>query len=313
MAQSRNFYPWTEDDRESPLIRLVVGLPTQAVGRNPAAIYSPDMPLGRGAWTYFDYLDLDGGRIRSAPVRAGMAEGTLAKLDATTPTEQELRELLNALERVFGFDVAIEFTVRDGAPGGRVSVLQVRPLESHESNVVVEVPTVGPESVLVSSCVACGNRLIRDLDYVVYADPPALTEAMGTAVRRELADVNRELREDRYILIGRGWWGTRLTGKGIPVDFHEICHASALVELLDPDQDRSLGGHLLTNILAESIPLLSVCPGSDDAIDREWLRSEPAIPSHKLVRVIIAPPGLTVAVDGRTGRGLVYFEEGVAR
>jgi hypothetical protein len=56
------------------------------------------------------------------------------------------------------------------------------------------------------------------------------------------------------------------------------------------------------------MPLLSVAAGSDDMINREWLREATSIPSHRSVQVIVAPPGLTVAVDGRTGRGIAYFE-----
>jgi hypothetical protein len=110
------------------------------------------------------------------------------------------------------------------------------------------------------------------------------------------------------LLIGPGRWGTRDRFLGIPVEWKQISHARAIVEIglegyrIDP----SHGTHFFHNITSLGIMYFTVPFGSpDERIRWDWLSD--IAPAHAMdfTKHVELPYELDIKVDGRTGKGTI--------
>jgi hypothetical protein len=230
-----------------------------------------------------------------------------------------LQKMVDMLKEFFEFEIAIEFTLDTGTienlyptaqPGININVLQVRPHEIWESNQEIVIPDIDKEKILVSTNFALGNIHLKNIDYLVYIAPRALDMPLAVSLKRTITEINKNLAKDKYILIGPGWWGSSIADLGIPVTYADISHSCALVEILDQNPlTPSFGGHLISNILSDSIPLISISKQSGQYLDTDWFDAQPAYGVYGDVKIIQVPEGVEVIVDGRTRRGIVCLSD----
>ncbi len=234
--------------------------------------------------------------------------GPLLDLPPFGPKGEGLEQVMKELKAVFENDVEIEFAFAS-TDDGRLDLLQVRPLEVIEDRVHLPEPVVAEDRIVVKSSFALGNRLVEGVERIVYVDEACFRTVPHPRIQQEIAAINALSGDAPYILLGPGWWGTEQRGLGVQVSYADIFNACAIVEnLVGTGTPPSYGGHFITNIINEGIPLLSV--GADDLLRSDWLdaieasRGEPGG-----VRVLDVPTGVNVHVDGYAREGMIFVGE----
>jgi hypothetical protein len=362
IAASHNAFPWTREiaaDRDAALYRIVFGLGTRAVAREPACMFSPGYPglidMLRGpedldlTQRKCAFIDLGTGELGSAEISTmvgmddeiGLAaqrfvDGHLKALSAQPDSAatsavvtfkplltsgalgrngEALQEAVGRLKSLFEFDIAIEFALTRNPPSTTAApeeftldVLQVRPAESDESNRIVAWTRPADERLLVETSAALGNTHLRNILYLVYVPRTTVeSDPGGQRARAAIKELNFKLGDLGFVLVGSGWWGTTLPGRGVPVTYDEVSRAKAIVEVLNEFTPHpSFGGHLISNLRGTGTPLLSVT--SNDLFKRDWFETEHACHEVGDIKVIEVPQGLGVAVDGRSRKGIIYLQ-----
>lgn len=222
---------------------------------------------------------------------------------------EALQALLALCAEAVGAPVEIELALSLPPSGPcRLGLLQVRPLVvEHEVVAVSEDELTAPEAV-VASWASLGNGR-AELSDLVYVDPESFSTAATPAVALELAAFNRDLLAAGrpYLLLGFGRWGSSDPWLGIPVRWDQISGARVIVEAALPslNPEPSQGSHFFHNLSSFSVSYLTV-PLGPQGIDWEWIKRQPLSRQERYVRHARLDAPLAVAVDGRSGRGVVY-------
>jgi len=230
------------------------------------------------------------------------------------PLNAAIRALLSHAERVVGGPVEMEFAATfhpKEDPPGRLGVLQVRPLVV--STEVVDLRAAGPPGFVpfVSSKSVLGNGVEEGIEDVVCLKPERVGKESFAGAAADVAAVNRALLAERrpYVLIGFGRWGSADPWLGVPVVWGDVGGARVLVEasLAERSIEMSQGSHFFHNISSFRVGYFSVA--GDGAIDWDWLSAQPALLETGWLRHVRLARPLRVAVDGRTGHGIIFRRE----
>ncbi len=247
------------------------------------------------------------------------------------PLNRALTALLACCEHALGTEVEIEFAATFGTPGSapgailpaaasdvlagpgertaHLGFLQVRPLVVSSEAVDIPAELLASEDALVSTESALGNGTNDHLTDIVYLRPDRFDTAQTHAMAGELEQINRRLQEEgrSYVLLGFGRWGTSDPWLGVPVQWGQIAQARVIVEASLPqcEPDPSQGSHFFHNVTSFRVLYFSVRHRSSRAIDWDWLAGRPAVQETRFARHVRLERPLRVAVDGRTGRGVI--------
>ena len=188
-----------------------------------------------------------------------------------------------------------------GAPAcGDVMRLQIK-LNDEERIVDVKFKTYG-----------CGSAIASSTLFVDMLKGKTIEEAKQVKdkdIAKELELFNRQLgKENPYLLIGPGRWGTADPWLGIPVNWKQISHARVMVEIgideLNPEP--SFGSHFFQNVTSLRIgyfTLQHVQKGGD--LDIDWLNKQPIKQATKFIRWIHLKENLHITINGRIGTGVI--------
>lgn len=228
----------------------------------------------------------------------------------TFPLPQLLLELLALGRKGMGSPVEIEFAVNfSGEPFNKdrrkaeFSLLQIRPmaLDCSQTNIVID-----PEEIKNAFCystMALGNGCSRGIDHILLVKPETFDPANTIRVAADISRFNQLMRQaDRkYILIGPGRWGSADPWLGIPLKWHDISHAIAILETTYQNLQAapSQGTHFFHNITSMGISYVTVRQNGADFIDWQWINSlstEKETVDIKLVRSLSA---FTIKINGK--------------
>lgn len=146
-----------------------------------------------------------------------------------------IRQMLDTLESAYDYPVDVEFTINWADNGYKVNLVQCRPLQTRGLGKAVTPPEIDEDAgcLLASQGHFMGGNVRLPLNYVIMVKPDAylkLGEQDRYATARQVGILNKLLREEQFMVIGPGRWGTTTPSLGVPVHFTEICNASVLVE-----------------------------------------------------------------------------------
>jgi len=190
----------------------------------------------------------------------------------------DMRGMLQTLERAYGSPVDIEFTANLTGDGNcRINLLQCRPFQARTKRIGarIEFPRrVQPGRVVFDSHgPIIGQSRELEIHRVIYVTPSEygrLPHADRYAIARVVGQIlHLPTASDRknIMLLGPGRWGTSMPHLGLPVTFAEISPAAVLCEIalmhegLIPDV--SLGTHFLNDLVELDILCLGVFPGRE--------------------------------------------------
>ncbi len=230
----------------------------------------------------------------------------------TFPMAQIINRVLKLGEEAMGCPVEIEFAgdfADDTDKTPKFYLLQIRPFMAHEENLGKEIEASRDELFVCSNEIS-GNRVINDIQDLVYVKPESFDNTKTLSMVEEVNQINKKLtKEERpYILIGPGRWGTHDRHLGIPVDWAAINGARVIMEvdLADFKVDHSQGSHFFHNITSAGIPYFCVKYNSEkDFLDWEWLEKVNTIEETDFFKHVRTLSPLLVIVNGKKREGRI--------
>lgn len=231
------------------------------------------------------------------------------------PFNDLVKELLAAAERTLNTEVEIEFALTLQAPMGeplraRLGFLQVRSTVLSDEVVEVTTEELADPRAIVASDMVIGNGIADDIRDIVFVRPENFSPLVTRTIAQHLEVVNRELQQEQrpFVLIGFGRWGSSHPSLGIPVDWSQISGARTIVEATLPEMNVELsqGSHFFHNLSSFRTSYFMVHHGGRFAINWDWLNRQAVIHQTDLIRHIRPAASLSVRVDGRSRRGVIF-------
>lgn len=266
--------------------------------------------------------DVNDGILRDTEYGAGRKVVTFANMlkhDAF-PLAKVLQFMLETGQYEMGRPVEIEFagkvnpTPASDGKKGTVYWLQIRPIVDRKEMLNDNVTEVDNSLLLIRSNAALGHGIMDNVRTVVYVKPDSFDTLHTSEIAEEIASLNSEMvaNNEPYILIGPGRWGTSDPMLGIPVRWPQIAGARLIVESALPDfrVEPSQGTHFFQNLTSFGTGYFTVDPYAGNGfVDMEYLDTLPSVLSGKYIRVVRFSSPLTIAINGRKSRGVVFKPE----
>lgn len=205
---------------------------------------------------------------------------TFEDLLLRTPFAERIRNILLILEQHYRAPVDLEFTVSvrengQGKPDLCITILQCRPQSQLQVNAAASLPEDLPsEDIVFQTRFVVPEGRIPRVDTILFVPPEGYFKLPSLNLRADLArligQLNAALSAEKFICVGPGRWGSANTDLGVPIDYGDIYHASALVELagqgigLPPEP--SLGTHFFQDLLESQIYPLAIYLDDDKNI-----------------------------------------------
>ena len=216
-------------------------------------------------------------------------------------------------QKEMGRPVEIEFAgvidFKDDTKG-TLYWLQIRPIVERKDLVDDSIMALPDEKVLLRSNTALSHGNIENVSTIVYVRPNNFSSSNNSLIAREIEKINRNFteRNEGYILVGPGRWGSSDTALGIPVKWPHISSARLIVEssLSNYRIEPSQGTHFFQNLTSFGVGYFTINPGMNGGVyDVEYLDSIPAEYESDFVRIVRFDSPLTIGINGRKGVGVV--------
>jgi hypothetical protein len=233
---------------------------------------------------YLVQLEQDGyfSSLRSSVVEGGMRSlvMTFEDLLRRTDTAERLRKILKILEEKYNSPVDLEFTLKIDRPNTVkpqvcLTILQCRPQSYLVSGEQVELPINLPKpDIIFSTRFVVPEGVIPQVDYIVYVPANEYFSLPSKEARfqlvRAVSRLNNAMKDENFICVGPGRWGSSNSDLGLSVDYGDIYNTSALVELsglgIGPAPEPSLGTHFFQDLLEEQIFPLAVQLDDEESV-----------------------------------------------
>ncbi len=277
-----------------------------------------------------------------APVRIMLGEHpgrdlvlTFDDLLRRTPFPKRLSRMLQILEKSYGSPVDTEFTLRlvdphSAHPEVEITILQCRP-QSHIQESQARLPQeLDPGDIVFSTGSMAPQGRVSEVDYVVFVPPEGYfslpTSSARAALGRLIGQINALLKNETFICVGPGRWGTSTPDLGVRLGYGDIYNTRALVELtgsfMGQAPEPSFGTHFFQDLVESNIyPLAIELEDPDTIFDRAFFYNTPnhllefipdAAPfetSLRLLRVADFRFGshLELVMDDQAGRAVAFL------
>lgn len=262
---------------------------------------------------------------------------TFEELLKRTDFAEKMRHILKTLEKNYHSPVDLEFTLNiehtdHAQPHLCITILQCRPQSSLMPTEVVSLPVnLQPEDIIFSTRFVVPEGVVSGIDYVLYVPPEGYFQLESMDLRnllvRSIARLNAALENERFICVGPGRWGSANSDLGVPVNYGDIYHTRALVELagqgVGSAPEPSLGTHFFQDLLESQIyPLAIVLDDPQSVFNRRFFDGSPnrveqfiqvdarILPALRLIRVADFRPGhhLRLVMSDEKSYAVAYLE-----
>ncbi|MDE7470008.1 MAG: PEP/pyruvate-binding domain-containing protein, partial [Paramuribaculum sp.] len=234
------------------------------------------------------------------------------------PLAQAIGFMLSTGQREMMRPVEIEFagmiddSSADAEHKGRIYWLQIRPIVNKSEQVDEHLMSLPDEDLLLRSEKALGNGTVNDVFNVVYVRPQGFNSMNNPALAREIEKVNRDFikKNQGYILIGPGRWGSSDAALGIPVKWPNISQARLIVEasLKGYRVEPSQGTHFFQNLTSMGAAYFTIDSSAGEGyFDVSKLDKLPAVYESDGLRIVEFQTPLIIGIDGKKGRGVVVY------
>jgi hypothetical protein len=233
------------------------------------------------------------------------------------PLNKAVKAVMALCEKQMDSAVEIEFAVTFPRPHelgpARLALLQCRPMVvSHEQVDITGEELMKPD-LLVASNHVMGNGTIDEIRDVIYCKPQSFEARHTRVMANQLEKMNRKLLEQGrpYLLIGFGRWGSSDPWLGIPVKWGQIGGAKVIIEATLPNMiiEPSQGSHFFHNITSFRVSYFYHYHGARPRIKWNWLNAQTVEAETEFIRQVRLERPLLVKVDGRCGRGAIWYDD----
>jgi CheY-like chemotaxis protein len=210
--------------------------------------------------------------------------------------------------------IEIEFAVDlNKNEGGEYTfnLLQIRPIVDTTDNQIVDLGDVDKDKAIIYSDSALGNGIYKGLRDIVYVRPENFNAANNIKLPSIIEKINESFakRNESYILVGPGRWGSSDPWLGIPVRWPQISQSRIIVEsgLNNYRIDPSQGTHFFQNLTSFRVGYLTVNPFIKQGVyNHKFLDEMPATYEDEFIRVVHFDKDLVVKLNGKNSLAVVY-------
>lgn len=249
-----------------------------------------------------------------------------------------MKTILTLLEKHYGSPVDTEFTAEIMDPQAAhsqvsITLLQCRPQSAISESGDVELPALlNTSDIIFSTRRMVPRGRVSGIRWVLYVPPQGYfslaTPAERNRLERAIGGLNAALKDECFICVGPGRWGTSTPDLGVGIAYGDIYHTHALVELtgrgVGPDLEPSFGTHFFQDLMEAHIYPLNVNLDDLDSIfcqdffektpNRlpEFLNADDTLQRClRLIKVEDYRPGhsLSLVMNDESGKAVAYLCE----
>lgn len=193
---------------------------------------------------------------------------------------------------------------------GTLYWLQIRPMVDRCEMLNEDVLSVPHDKALIISTQALGHGATDGIHDIVWVKPEAFSFANNVTIATEIEKINSNFtaRNENYILIGPGRWGSSDEALGIPVKWTHISAARLIVETavegnrIEPSQ----GTHFFQNLTSFGVGYFTVDGiDGDNWLDIEFIKNQEPVYESDYLRIVHFDQTLPIAINGPRGYGIV--------
>jgi hypothetical protein len=211
-----------------------------------------------------------------APIRSRLASPekmviTFDGLLSRIPFAPTMRTALKLLEAHYGSPVDTEFALEiidpDEHPEVQITLLQCRPQSHIQNGTEVQIPhELKEENIIFSTHTMVPQGAVQNIRYILFVPSEGYfsleSQDERTQLERAIGQLNAALKDETYIAVGPGRWGTSTPDLGVHVTYSDIYNAHALVELagvsVGASPEPSFGTHFFQDLMEANIYPLGV-------------------------------------------------------
>jgi len=230
------------------------------------------------------------------------------------PLDKILQYLLQLGSRAMNVPVEIEFAVEINSNTEKPNefrFLQIRPMLVDSTFEDISVFEGESEQVFCKSDQALSHGRIEGIRDIVFVKSENFKRANMIHMADHVAEYNQKFKSKNqpYLLLGPGRWGTSDRWLGIPTKWDQISSARVIVEADYGDfvVEPSFGTHFFQNLITFQIGYLTINSKSkNNYLDWEWLNSITAVSETEYVRHVHLKRPMSILVDGRNGKAVIF-------
>ncbi len=230
------------------------------------------------------------------------------------PLSEIITEFLNLGYQALGTHVEVEFAInlyKDKYRKPEFYILQIRPMVTGGESLDVLVEGSDLDKAICFTHHAIGNGVMDNIYDLIFVDPDELDFARSSQIALEVEELNHQFikKDNKYILVGFGRWGTADPWLGIPVDWYQVSRAQIIIESCreDLNTEPSQGSHFFHNLISLRLGYFYIkgAPHAD-YIDWKWLKSQKPFQKTKHLRHLRLKKPFITKIDGRTSTGVIF-------
>ena len=236
------------------------------------------------------------------------------------PLAKILSELLELCKSELMCDVEIEFAAdivqKSSNKELALKLLQVRPVGEYFKDRSISADEIKSkiDSVLATSTKALGSGAITGIRHIIYVSPSSFDSARTRDMALEIARLNSILkdRNDGYMLVGPGRWGSSDPWLGIPVSWSDISEARLIVECGIPGfrVEPSQGTHFFQNITSLGVGYLNIdTVAGDGVVDFGMLDNMPGEVCGDFVKLVTLTDEVIAYIDRSDASAIVGLKQ----
>ena len=259
-----------------------------------------------------------------------------------TPFARRMTELLSILEKTYDSPIDTEFTAEIINPGVarpevRITLLQCRPQSHLRDAREVELPAkINPAEVIFSTRRMVPRGIVTNIRWVMFVTPEGYFSLTSPAKRnrleRSIGTVNAALKDETYICVGPGRWGTSTPDLGVGIAYGDIYRTRALIELtgkgIGPELEPSFGTHFFQDLVESNIYPLNINLDDHGTVFNrgffyktpnhlaDFIRSdEGLLGALRLIKVEDFRPGcsITLVMNDEAGKAMAFLRKELGR
>ncbi len=275
--------------------------------------------------------------IRSSAVDPADVVITFDELLRRTPFAATMRTALKLLEEFYHGPVDTEFTLQINEPLSlqpkvMITLLQCRPQSAIEEEEAHIPEDLDEKNIIFSTRRMVPRGAVMGIRYVLFVPAEGYFSLTSPAERvrleRAIGELNKALKDETFICVGPGRWGTSTPDLGVHITYGDIYNTRALVEVsglgVGSSPEPSFGTHFFQDLMEARIFPLAVFLDDKDAVFNrkffydtpnrlaDWVEAADA-PLAKCLRLIAvhdfhAGCHLNLVMDDDEGRAVGYLE-----
>ncbi len=220
------------------------------------------------------------------------------------------QEMNNHIEVEF----AVNFPNKNSNENITFSLLQIRPIIESDQDVNINLENVDLSKSILYSESVLGNGVYKDIKDIIYVKTKDYNSMNNSKIVEKVDNLNKIFVEknQNYVLIGPGRWGSSDSALGIPVKWSNISAARIIVEsgLHNYRIDPSQGTHFFHNLTSFRVGYFTINPFINDGIyEVDYLDKLDSVYEDEYIRHIRFKKELKIEINGKTSKGVIYKNE----